>query len=253
MASLPDGSIVVAGTVKRTDDYFENVVLKYGAGPSVTHLSPDWVLPTRAQLRATAAGNLAPSEIFWEYGLTTAYGNSTPRQSIYEGWSPGPPTYRAVIEGLTENTLYHARAVAVSARGTTVTADFTFTTGWDANGNKLPDEWELEKWGNTFLRYASSDEDQDGSSNLLEYALDRHPRVSDAATVPPVTIDPDGHLSMTVAKRPHVTLEVQASTDLLTWVPAVVVTENDTTFTAREEFPPGIPGGKFLRLRVTSE
>jgi hypothetical protein len=143
--------------------------------------------------------------------------------------------------------------VAISARGTTVTADFTFTTGWDANRNKLPDEWELEKWGDTFLRYASSDEDRDGASNLLEYALDRHPRVSDAAVVPPVTIDAEGHLSMTVAKRPHVTLEVEASIDLLSWIPAVVVTENDTTFTAREEFPPGTLGGRFLRLRVTSE
>jgi hypothetical protein len=46
---------------------------------------------------------------------------------------------------------------------------------------------------------------------------------------------------------------VEASTDLVSWVPAVVVTENDTTFTAREEFPPGTPGGRFLRVRATSE
>jgi hypothetical protein len=253
MALQPDGGIVVAGTARNPWGYFENVVLKYGTGPSVTNAGADWVLPTRAQLKSTATGNFAPSEIYWEYGPTTSYGNSTPRQSIIESWVWPAPFYSATIEGLAENTLYHARAVAISARGTTVTADFTFTTGWDANRNKLPDEWELQKWGNTSTHDAISDDDKDGTSNLLEYALDRHPRLSDAGVVPPVTIDTDGHLSMTVVKRPHVTLRVEASTDLLTWVPAVVVVENDTTFTAREEFPPSTPGGRFLRLRVTSE
>ena len=58
---------------------------------------------------------------------------------------------------------------------------------------------------------------------------------------------------MTVAKRSYVILEVEASIDLESWVPAVVVTENETEFTAREEFPLETPGPRFLRLHATSE
>lgn len=134
-----------------------------------------------------------------------------------------------------------------------VKEDFTFTTGWDANQNKLPDEWELAKWGNTRFHYPIVDEDGDGAINILEYALDRDPRKSDAANTPAVTIDQDGHLSMTVTKRPHVMLEVEASTDLVSWIPAIVIAETDSTVTAREEFPASTPGGRFLRVRVTSE
>lgn len=257
MALQPDAGIVVAGaaTRSRNDYHLENVVLRYGPGPMVGKGGTDWVLPTRAQLKAPACGNFFPTEIFWEYGLTTTYGSTTPRQAIVEAWKPysSMPIYRAVIEGLADNTLYHARAVAVSSRGTSVSADFTFTTGWDADGDKLPDEWELGKWGHTWNSLLEADSDLDGTNNLLEYALDRHPLISDATTMPPVTIDSDGHLSMTVTKRPHVTLEVEASTNLVLWVPAAVVEEDATSFTAREEFPPGTPGGRFLRLRATTE
>lgn len=256
MALQPDGDVVVAGAAPRSwNADFESIVVKYGSGPSVGNPGTVWVLPTRAQLRATAVGNFSPSEIFWEYGLTTDYGSATARQPIVEAWMLmlNAPTYRVTIEGLAENTLYHARAVAVSARGTSVSADFTFTTGWDANGDKLPDEWELEKWGSTSWRSIEGDEDQDGTGNLLEYSLDRHPRVSDAAATPVPTIDADGHLAMTVTKRPHVTLEVEASTDLVSWVRAVIVREGAASFTAREEFPPKTPGGRFLRVRATTE
>jgi hypothetical protein len=84
--------------------------------------------------------------------------------------------------------------------------------------------------------------------------LDRHPRISDAAApAPRIAIDEKGHLSMTVTKRPHVKLEVEASTDLLTWLLAMVVTEDETSFTAREDFSVDSPGGRFLRLRATAE
>ena len=221
---LPDGSIIVAGAAERTSVQFEDIILKYGRGPSVTNLAPEWVLPTRARLRATSMGNFAPAEIYWDYGPTTSYGNSTPRQSVFEGWTPGPPMYFATIEGLAKNTVYHARAVAVSAHGVTVSADYSFTTGWDANRDRLPDEWELEKWGNTSFRSAGGDDDHDGSSNLLEYALDRDPQKVDAGVVPSPMIDADGHLAMTIIKRPHAELTVEASTDLVTWLPATVVT-----------------------------
>jgi hypothetical protein len=257
MALQPDAGVIVAGAARRSrdDTHLENVILRYGPGPTVGKGGTDWVLPTRAQLKAPACGNFFPTEIFWEYGLTTAYGNTTPRQPIVEAWKPysSMPIYRAVIEGLADNTPYHARAVVVSSRGISVSADFTFTTGWDADGDKLPDEWELEKWGHTGNGLLAVDSDLDGTNNLLEYALDRHPLVGDAAIMPPAFVDSDGHLSMTVTKRPHVTLEVEASTNLVLWVPAVIVEEDATSFTAREEFSPSTPGGRFLRIRATTK
>jgi hypothetical protein len=59
-------------------------------------------------------------------------------------------------------------------------------------------------------------------------------------------------LSLTVAKRPYVTLVIEAGTDLQTWIPAVVTHEDASTITAREEFPAGTPGGRFLRVRVSA-
>src|SRR5215207_6507201 len=146
-------------------------VASHGPGPSLSLPTKIWVLPTRAQLRVNASGNAFPGTIRCEYG-PTAYGQTSPPQALTSTIiSPGP-AFTFTLEGLAENTQYYARFVAETDRGITV-SPLTFTTGWDANGNKLPDEWELAVWGNTSFRYNFVDDDRDGLNSQFEYALGR--------------------------------------------------------------------------------
>ncbi len=249
MAVQPDGGVVVSGAAQpSTGGLLDIVTARFAPGPSVVLGKTDWVLPTSAQIRVNAAGNYAPSTVKCEYGLTTAYGSETPVQSINTGlFTTG---YLFPLKNLAENTTYHARFVGVNARGTTVTKDITFTTGWDANGNKLPDEWELAEFGNTTNRSAAGDSDLDGLKEIVEYALGRRPRVPDSTDVLPVVLDAEGRLSITLTKRPHSTLAVEVSGDLKIWDPAEIVMETETTLVARD----GVGGTpRFLRVRAATK
>ncbi len=59
----------------------------------------------------------------FEYGLTAAYGNTTPTQSRTTG-----QTFEQTIGGLAQGTPYHFRAFATNSAGTSYGADRTFTT-----------------------------------------------------------------------------------------------------------------------------
>ncbi|KKL19179.1 hypothetical protein LCGC14_2468080 [marine sediment metagenome] len=62
-------------------------------------------------------------DVVFEWGLTTAYGNTTATQSKVTG-----EAFAQVISGLSGLTLYHFRAVSTNVAGTTNGADQTFTT-----------------------------------------------------------------------------------------------------------------------------
>ncbi len=59
----------------------------------------------------------------FEWGLTVAYGNTTPTQSKMAG-----QTFSQLISGLALNTLYHFRAFAINSWGTSHGADGTLQT-----------------------------------------------------------------------------------------------------------------------------
>jgi hypothetical protein len=251
MASQPDGGVVISGVSAAPNSvYLDIVTLRYAPGPSVTSPATQWVLRTSARLTLRGSGNGALGTYYWEYGPTTAYGSSTQTQNL--AVTPVLVSHAFTIEGLEENTLYHARAVAVGANGTTVSRDITFTTGWDANADDLPDEWELAEWGNTSRRLTTGDDDRDGLSNLLEYALGRRPRIPDAADATPVVLE-DGHLSVTLTKRPFVSLSVEVSGDLKKWSPATVVLETSKTLKASDSFPPPGATSRFIRVLATPQ
>jgi len=63
----------------------------------------------------------------FEWGLTVAYGNTTPTQSRTTG-----QTFSQTIIGLENCTVYHFRAFATNAAGTSYGADRTLTTLQDA-------------------------------------------------------------------------------------------------------------------------
>jgi len=263
MASQPDGGVVVAGATKPPGATVSDInVVRFSPGPSLGDggATTRWVLPTSVRFQAQTAANGDVSQIHWEYGATTAYGLNTKPISVGDIFPPPIgvssawlQSYAGEANGLAENTTYHARAVVVGTKGTVSGPDFTFTTGWDANGNHLPDEWEVAQFGNTSARTIDGDDDHDGLNTLLEYALGRKPLKPDAAGAMPVTTV-GGHLTVTLTKRPYVTFVVEVSQDLQTWssTPTAVVQDDATTLVVRDDFPPESPGPRFLRVRAVA-
>ena len=81
---------------------------------------------TGATLNGTATPNLNATTAWFEYGLTTSYGSTTPVQSLGAGLA------RVAIDGggvtgLTCNAVYHFRATATNASGTSSGSDATFS------------------------------------------------------------------------------------------------------------------------------
>ncbi len=80
---------------------------------------------------ATLAGSVdpqgasVPTSYHFEYGITSAYGQSTPSQTLTGG---SASAVSAALSGLFASTGYHYRLVASNATGTGVGADQTFTT-----------------------------------------------------------------------------------------------------------------------------
>lgn len=93
--------------------------------PSVTTLAATDVTVTHARLHTTVNPNGAGTSYFFDWGLTTAYGNTT--NSLSVGAGTADVTTGFSINPSCGNT-YHFRAVAQSSGGTAYGADLTFTT-----------------------------------------------------------------------------------------------------------------------------
>jgi phosphodiesterase/alkaline phosphatase D-like protein len=98
------------------------------AAPTATTQAATLVVTDGATLNGTVNANNASTTATFEYGLTNAYGTTvTADQSPVSG-----ATNTAVskaITGLSNNTTYHYRVVALNAQGTTYGSDMTFNTG----------------------------------------------------------------------------------------------------------------------------
>jgi len=98
--------------------------------PAATTLPASGVTDTTAGLNGTVEPNNASTTVWYEYGLTAAYGSTQPAaQSPLAG--SGIQTVSATIGGLTTGVTYHYRVVAQNSGGTTYGADRTFITGVD--------------------------------------------------------------------------------------------------------------------------
>jgi phosphodiesterase/alkaline phosphatase D-like protein len=80
-----------------------------------------------ATVNATVNPNGLPTDYYFEFGTTSAYGLQTPPTSAGSGTAAVSVTRS--LAGLQSNQTYHYRIVAVSAGGTTLGTDATFTTG----------------------------------------------------------------------------------------------------------------------------
>jgi hypothetical protein len=94
--------------------------------PTVTTQAASGIGQTAATLNGTVNPNGGATDAYFEYGTTTSYGSTTTPSSMGSGSSVLP--FSDSVGSLTCNTLYHFRAVATNAGGTSNGADMTFTT-----------------------------------------------------------------------------------------------------------------------------
>lgn len=94
--------------------------------PTVTTEPATAVTTTGATLHGTVNPNGAATTVSFEWGTTTAYGQTTPGQAVGAGTTA--QAVSAALTGLAPCTTYHYRAKATSAGGTTTGEDASFRT-----------------------------------------------------------------------------------------------------------------------------
>jgi hypothetical protein len=92
--------------------------------PTVTTLAASGVTATNSHLNATINPIGDGTTMFFQYGLSTAYGSTSVTNII--GTTPG--TYGLSVSNLVAGTQYHFRAAAFNRVGTNYGSDLTFTT-----------------------------------------------------------------------------------------------------------------------------
>jgi streptogramin lyase len=94
--------------------------------PSVGAITPSNVVEQAATFTAPVGANSQASSYYFEYGTTKEYGVRTALASAGSGSSPAPVS--ATVGSLAAGTVYHVRAVAENASGTTYGPDQTLQT-----------------------------------------------------------------------------------------------------------------------------
>jgi len=112
-----------AGTVHGIDRTFTTLS---ATGPPVVITNPATLIASfSAALNGSLDPHGFPTNIYFKYGTTTAYGLTTPMQTRTGN------TYRNVsanISNLSANTVYHYQIVAINSAGNRHGSDRTFTT-----------------------------------------------------------------------------------------------------------------------------
>jgi alpha-tubulin suppressor-like RCC1 family protein len=105
-----------------------------GGTQSFTTLNIPQIIPqivtslsaTGATLNASVTPEGSPTTVYFEYGLSSAYGNASTTTNIGNGWSP--VSVSRTITGLIGGQIYHYHVVASNAVGVAYSADLTFAT-----------------------------------------------------------------------------------------------------------------------------
>ena len=106
--------------------YYLEKISSY-TNPSVTTNSATNITQTSATLNATVNPNGDSTYAYFQWGLTTSYGNTTTAEYIGSGTSN--VSYSKSISGLSPNTTYHFRVVAYDTSYVNIYgSDMTFTT-----------------------------------------------------------------------------------------------------------------------------
>jgi DNA-binding beta-propeller fold protein YncE len=98
------------------------------APPQIEGVSSSHLTATSAQLNATIKPNLLPTTYFFQYGTTTAYGQTTPQTTLEGDVEELEQAHEVHInlEGLQPGATYHFRLIAKNQLGEKVSEDHTF-------------------------------------------------------------------------------------------------------------------------------
>lgn len=141
-------------------------------------------------------------------------------------------------------------------------ANFQLTNP-DANANGILDAWEITMFGNADPgnNAPGDDADNDGLSNLLEYALNTHPLQANSSPIiyDLVTVGTDKHLRLTIPKNTAATnlvYQVEVSSDLTvpSWSGTQTTVESETAseLRVRDNLTTASSPHRFIRLKVSS-
>ena len=132
ICALPDGLPIGEHTIEVkaypawgsvTDTHTEVLTVAEDI-PVVTTGEPTDITTTTVYLAGHLVNSLdVMTDIGWEYGETTSYGST-----FWQGSRLHPGAFSGTLAGLTQNTLYHFRAIATNDYGTGYGDDTTFTT-----------------------------------------------------------------------------------------------------------------------------
>lgn len=122
-----------------------------------TITTPDWrpivsikpatrLQPDSAMLNGTVNPQGEATSYQFEYGKTTAYGQSVPVPAGSAGSGSSGVDVSQVVEGLEEQTLYHYRIRATNNEGSVVSGDQTFWTAADRSQWSVEDRSAREQW-----------------------------------------------------------------------------------------------------------
>jgi len=233
-ALTPDGGVVVTGESFGALNY-DMVTVKYvpdaASAPLVTTGAADLIVAAGGVLHAVVNARLADASVFFDYGLSSAYGSSLASAPATVSGAVDTDVM-ATLSGLTPQTLYHFRARAVNSAGETLGDDQTFTTA----GTPL-EVWKFTHFGATWAAVdMSADPDNDGISNLLEYALGGDPTTGDPQILPQASMQ-NAHLQLSFtrnADHTDLTYTVSASNDLTLWSPIAHSTNGGMTLPVGE-------------------
>ena len=125
----------------------------------------------------------------------------------------------------------------------------------DADGDGLPDWWELMWWGTIAGHSPLDDSDRDGKCELIELAFGLNPTRAESRALPPVVIEA-GFLTITLPKRAGVIYEVQSAGTVagatFSAATTTVLVNDATTLKVRDNFLVGTAPGRYLRVKVSA-
>ena len=115
---------LVAENIRGEVFHTADAIISPASEPTFENVTSTDVTATAATLAATINPSGRETTYHFEYGLTTAYGESSPEANIGSGTTAVP--VRVHLEGLQSGLTYHFRLVATNSEGSTTSEDQTF-------------------------------------------------------------------------------------------------------------------------------
>ncbi len=123
--------------------------------PTATTAEATSVSYSGATLNGSVNDNGGDTQVTFEYGFNTSYGNVMPASPSTVSAGSGDTSVSAVLNGLTKGGIYHFRVVATNAAGTTNGSDFKVRIILDTEDDGIEDELDF-------------DDDNDGIPDLFD-------------------------------------------------------------------------------------